>query len=336
MVNINKIPNVVVIGGGTGSSIVLNGLKKYNGFNLSAIVPMGDSGGSSARLREDFGVLSAGEIRQRLVALADEENVPKELTSLLDYRFERGELKGHTFGNILIAGMTELHGSQEKAIESLSRMVNIKGKIIPSTWDRFELVAEYENGKRIIGEHFIDESTEESKIKHLYTEPVAKGNPQAVDAIRNADAIVFGPGDLYTSILHNMVIDGIPQAIRESDAKKIFICNLMTSVGETTGMNLQDLLDELENYIGAKVIGSVVVNSKELPAEIVREYEKSRQFPVNIFLNDETKRKVKILEGNFLADGMYVKSKSDVLQRSMLRHDPDKLGAKLVDLIRGE
>lgn len=336
MVSIDKKSNVVVIGGGTGSSIVLKGLKKYNDCNLFTIVPMGDSGGSSGRLREEFGILSAGEIRQRLIALANEENETIDFVNLLEHRFEKGkELKGHNFGNILITGLSEFHNSQEKALEILSKMFNIKGKIIPSTWDRFELVAEYENEQKIIGEHFIDESTEETKIKHLFTQPVAKANPQAIEAIKNADVIIFGPGDLYTSILHNIVIDGISQAMRESNSKKVFICNLMTSRGETTSMTLQDLIDEIEKYVGSKIIDFVVVNSKEPSIEVIKEYESNGQFPVKIFLNEETKKRVQILEGDLLAEELYRKSNADVLQRSVLRHNPDKLGVLLLDLIQG-
>lgn len=328
--------NVVVIGGGTGSTIVLKGLKKYDEFNLFSIVPMGDSGGSSGRLREDFGVLSAGEIRQRLIALADEQN-GRDFIEFLDHRFEKGNgLKGHNFGNILITGLSEFYSSQEKAVESLSKMFNIKGKIIPSTWEKFELVAEYKSGSKIVGEHFIDESSEESGIVKLYTQPSVKANPQAIEAIKNADIIIFGPGDLYTSILHNLVVEGIPQAILKSSSKKIFISNLMTSMGETTGMNLQDLLNELENYIGGKVIDTVLVNSKELPTEIVKEYEKGKQLPINPVLNEDTKSRVKIVKADLLADVAYTQSKSDILQRSILRHDPDKLGALLTFFISDE
>ncbi len=330
MVDISERPNIVVIGGGTGSSIVLKGLKNYD-CNVSTIVPMGDSGGSSGRLREELGILSAGEIRQRLIALAGQSG--NELVSLLDYRFEKGNgLKGHNLGNLLIAGLTEFHGSQEKAIETLSRMVNAKGRIISSTWDRFELVAEYENGKKIIGEHFIDEADETARISRLYTQPVAKANPEAIGAIRNADFIIFGPGDLYSSVLHNVVVDGIAQAVRESMGKKIFICNLMTTE-ETKGMTLQDFIDEMEKYIGAKVIDTIVINSKELPVDVVKKYEDNGQFPVKTVLNET---RVKILQGDLLAEEPYKKSSSDILQRSMLKHDPDKLGALLINLIQGE
>lgn len=318
--------NIVVIGGGTGSSVVLKGLKRYD-CNLYTIVPMGDSGGSSGRLREDFGVLSAGEIRQRLTALADEN----ELANILDYRLEKGrELKGHTLGNILIAGLAELTNSQEKSIEILSKLVKAKGKIIPSTWDRFELVADYSNGKKIIGEHFIDESKENTRIVRLYTQPLAKANPQAIEAIKSADVLIFGPGDFYTSVLHNIVVEGIPEAIRESKAKKIFICNLMTSPGETTGMTLQDLLDELNKYIGAKVIETVIINSKKIPPRLLSYCESNGQLPVNTFLNEETKQKVEIWEGDVIAEELYKKSSSDVLERSLLRHDSDKLGALII------
>lgn len=324
---------VVVIGGGTGSSVVLKGLKKYENCNLYAIVPMGDSGGSTGKLREQYGFLSAGEIRQRLIALATEENEIKEFVNVLDHRFETGELKGHSFGNILLAAFMEHHGSQKKAIELASKLVNVKGKIIPSTWERFELVAECKSGRRIVGEHFIDESEEEGGIVRLYTEPLVKTNPQAVEAIKNADVIIIGPGDLYSSILHNIVVDGIAQAIRESKAKKIFISNLMTSLGETTGMTLQDMLNELEKYIGASLIEILLVNSKQLPMKIVKEYNHRGEFPVNNFLNEETLRRVKMIEADLLAEKIYIKSKADVLHRSILRHDPNKLANTIFRMI---
>lgn len=322
-----KIPNIVVVGGGTGSSVVLKGLKDNN-CNLFTIVPMGDSGGSSGKLRA-HGVLSAGEIRQRLVALADNSN---EFVRILNHRFEQGEeLRGHNLGNLLIAGLTEAHNSQEKAIEILSKILNIKGKIIPSTWEMFDLVAEYENGEKIIGEHFIDEK--KGRIVKLYTQPMTKANPDAVEAILNADIIIFGPGDLYTSILHNVVVEGIPQAIQASNAKKIFVSNLMTSE-ETFGMTLQDLIDELEKYIKTK-IDIAVVNSKELPKNLIEKCAEIKQFPVRNILSEETKQRIKVVEEDLLAEEIYSKSTSDVLKRSILRHDPNKLGSLLINLIQG-
>ncbi len=334
-IDIKGKPNVVIIGGGTGSSTVIKGLKKYVDCNISTIVPMGDSGGSTGRLREQFGILSAGEIRQRLIALAEDDG-NNHLVKILDHRFERGnELRGHNMGNILIAALTEFYGSQEKAIDALSSAINAKGKIIPSTWDSFELIAEYSNGKKIVGEHSIDESNENARITRLYTKPSVKANPAAIEAIKNADFIIFGPGDLYTSVLHNVVVDGMADAIQSSNAKKIYISNLMTSHGETTGMSLQDLIKEVEKYIKSK-LDTVLVNSKKLPPQIVSRYQKNLQFPVKIELNEETKRRMEIIQRDLLSEETYTKNNSDILERSMLRHGPDKLGILLNELINGE
>jgi len=327
----NKMKKMVVIGGGTGSSIVLRGLKKYaNGIELFSIVPMADTGGSTGRLRKQYGVLGVGELRERLIALASNENA-----NVLSFRFIDGELKGHTCGNIFVA-TSMLHYGPEKAIEILSEMFDVKGKIIPSTYERFDLVAEYENGKIIVGEHEIDESKETARITRLYTQPTAKANPKAIESIKNADVIIFGPGDLYTSILHNIVIDGISQAIMESGAKKIFISNLMTSLGETTGMNLQDLLDELEKFIGAQVIDFIIFNSETLSASVVEDYQKSGQFTIDNFLSDETLKRVRVVKRDLLAEKAYIKSKADLLERSVLRHDPDKLARVIMEVCEVE
>jgi uncharacterized cofD-like protein len=319
---VKKNIRIVVIGGGTGSSVVLKGLKRYN-VDIATIVPMTDSGGSTGKLREQFGVLATGEIRQRLIALAGEDEISKLLAKLLDYRFEKGELAGHNFGNIFLVALTELLGSEKKAIEAASKILKIKGRIIPSTFDNVELVAEYSDGRKVVGEHFIDEPEKDGKIIKLYTEPEAKANVEAIKAIKNADLIIIGPGDLYTSILANFVVKGISEALVKSKAKKVYICNLMTSFGETTGMNVQDHINEIEKYIGEKVLDYVIVNTGKIPEYAI---VAGRKEPVKIFIDEKTKKRIKVIAKNLLSKKIYVKPKADVLERSMILHDPKKLG----------
>jgi uncharacterized cofD-like protein len=325
---VKKNRRIVVIGGGTGSSVVLKGLKRYN-VDIATIVPMTDSGGSTGKLREQFGVLATGEIRQRLIALAGEDEISKLLAKLLDYRFEKGELAGHNFGNIFLVALTELLGSEKKAIEAASKILKIKGRIIPSTFDNVELVAEYSDGRKVVGEHFIDEPEKDGKIIKLYTEPEAKANVEAIKAIKNADLIVIGPGDLYTSILANFVVKGISEAVVKSKAKKVYICNLMTSFGETIGMNVQDHINEIEKYIGEKVLDYVIVNTGKIPEYAI---VAGRKEPVKIFIDEKTKKRIKVIAKNLLSKKIYVKPKADVLERSMILHDPKKLGKILYSL----
>ncbi len=323
---------ILVISGGTGSSIVLKSLKNLK-IDLAALVPMGDSGGSTGRLRDEFGVLSGGELRQRLVALASEDETTKYLTDLLDHRFKGGkELKGHNIGNLLICAFTEMYGSQAKALTVLSKLLKVKGEIVPSTWERFDLVAEYADGSKTVGEHFIDEPETDKKVKRLYTEPPVNANPRALEVIKNADYIIFTMGDLYTSVLHSVIVKGVADAIAKSKAKKIYIANLMTSVGETTGMNLGDHIAEIEKYTGAK-IDIALVNSKEIPKAMIDEHKKSNQGLVKNTMTADQKKRIKVVTADLLSEEIYGKSSSDILQRSILRHSADKIASEVAKLI---
>ena len=323
---------IVVIGGGTGSSIVLKALKN-SGHQLYAIVPMGDSGGSTGRLRDEFGVLSSGEIRQRLMAMASDDEETRPLRDLLDYRFQGGgELRGHNLGNLIICGFTEMYGSQKKAVEILSKVLKIRGEIVPSTFDRFDLAAKYADGSKIIGEHDIDETKTAKRIIKLYTEPAVTSNPRAIDVIKSADMIIFSMGDLYTSILHAIIVGGIKEAISKSRAKKIYVSNLMTSFGETIGMTLGDHVAELEKYTDSK-IDEVVANSGEMPMAILSEYRKNSEEPVKLELTNGQKKRIKITAADLISEEIYKKSDSDVLRRNPLRHDPNKLRKVILSMI---
>ncbi|MCD6528301.1 YvcK family protein, partial [bacterium] len=237
-----RTKKIVVIGGGTGTFTVLCGLKKYSFVDLSAIVSMADDGGSTKILREEFGILPPGSVRPALVALSHSE---KLVADLFNYRFSQGSLKGHNLGNLLITALTKMSGSFEKAINLAGRLLNIKGEVIPSTFTNACLFAQLENGKIIKGETNIDipKHNGNLKIKKVWLEPSCQPNPQALKKISLAHLIIIGPGDLFSSIIPNLLVKGIPEAIKRSGAKKIFICNLMTKFGETTNFKGKDFVE---------------------------------------------------------------------------------------------
>src|SRR3989344_1450850 len=236
MENNAKQQKILVIGGGTGTFTVLSGLKKYP-VSLSAIVTMADDGGSNKVIRDEFGLLPVSDIRQCFVALAEENGeVSQLMRKLFMYRFHQGNgISGMTFGNLFMAALTEILGSQKEAIEKTGKILRIKGQVIPVSFEDTRLAALYECGHTVIGEHQIDEPKHNGKlqIKELFLQPKVKANPDAVSAILNADIIVLGPGDLYTSTIPNLLVEGISDALKQTKAKIMYVINLMTKDGQT-------------------------------------------------------------------------------------------------------
>lgn len=310
---------IVVIGGGTGSFTVLSGLKKYP-VELSAIVTMADSGGSSRILREEFGILPPGDVRQALVALSQSE---KLLADLFTYRFKEGGLAGHSIGNLLITALERIKGSFEKAIAEAGKILNIKGKVIPVTLENTTLYAILENGQIIKGEDNIDVPKHDPnlKIKKVYLEPKARANKMAMKSILEADLIVIGPGDLYTSIIPNLLVEGIPEAIRKSKAKKVYVCNLMTKFGETNNFQGLDFVREIEKYLGGKFLDYVIFNNKRPSSFRIKKYEKAKASFVKYQKKDFQGENFKIIEGNFLR------------KKGFIRHDPEKLAKALLKIL---
>ena len=225
--------NIVVIGGGTGSYNVLSGLKNTP-CRITAVVAMTDSGGSSGRLRDEFGHLPPGDARQALLALSPDDHASMLLRQLFNYRFDRGSgLDGHSYGNLFLTALPEITGSTEAAIREAGRLLGIKGQVLPVTLTNVSLCARLENGKEVIGEANLDRRTVDPDvpIDYVFLKPNAFVYPETAQALEKADAIVIGPGDLYTSVIANLVVDGVAAAIRRSPAKKIYICNLMTKLG---------------------------------------------------------------------------------------------------------
>jgi len=317
---------ITVVGGGTGTFVVLSGLKKYP-LDLSVVVSMMDSGGSTGRLRDQLGVLPPGDLRQCLVALSD---APILWRKLFLYRFENGDFKGHNFGNLFLAALEKVSNSYDEAIETASYVLKTKGMVIPVTHDKVNLAVEYENGKIVTGEGFIDENhTESSRIKRAYLTPSGTANVKAIDAIKNSDFIIIGPGDLYTSIIPVLLVEGIRKAIMNSKAKIIYILNLMTKSGQTTNYKASDHLLDLKKYL-EKNPDYILVNNAPLSSDILESYKKYNEVEVNNDLKE--KNGYKMIKDD-LTDNKKVKQMSaDVLYRSILRHDSQKVAKVLIKM----
>ncbi len=323
-------PKIVVIGGGTGTFVALSGLKKYP-TDLSVIITMMDDGGSSGRLRDELGVLPPGDVRRCLVALSTSQ---KLLRDMFNYRYEEGGLKGHTFGNIFLSTFVKTTGSMKKGISEVGKILRIHGRVVPVTYSNSTLCVELENGKVIEGETHIDEVKKREKrarIKKAFLKPKAVVNPDALEVIENADAIVIGPGDLYTSIIPNILVKGIPQAIKKSKAKKIYVLNLMTKYGQTTSHSAMDHINDLEKYLGKGVLDYVLVNKKIPKKEALEWYMDFEEHPVEDNIVD--KNKYSVVRTNLIKDVIIEKSKSDLLKRSIIRHDSDRLAKALMEII---
>ena len=317
-----KNPKIVVIGGGTGIHSLLRGLKKYTN-DIVAVVTMMDSGGSSGRLRDEFGHLPPGDIRQALVALSPSDRSSLVLRQLFNYRFSKGGgLEGHSFGNIFITGLTEVTGGIDKAIEEAGKILGIRGKVLPVTLSNSNLVARLVNGKESMGEKNIDIRKEnpDIKIDYIYLDPQAYAHKPVLEEIESADVIVLGPGDLYTSVLPNLLVDGVVEAINFSRAKKVYICNLMTKHGESDGFSASDFVKEVRNYLDEGELDYVVVNFGVLPEKIVQRYSKEKAYPVEVNTEDVKK----------LAKNVFAKPIASV--STLLRHDSGKIARIIVDI----
>ncbi len=310
---------VVVIGGGTGVFNVLSGLKEYK-YDLAAIVTMADDGGSTGVLREEFGVLPPGDVRRALVALSDSDN--KMLSELFNYRFEENSsLKGHSLGNLLLTALARITGSWQEALREAVTILNVKGEVIPVTLQQTRLNAELENGALIEGETNIDIPKHDPnlRIKRVFLDPLVEANEDAIRAIKEADFVILGPGDLFTSILPNLLVDGIVSALHETKAKLIYITNIMTKYGETNQFKASDFVNEIENYLGQNILDYVVVNVEEMGGKILDRYKDENVEYVD-FDKENFDSRFETITGKFLRSGQF------------LRHDQKKLAKKLNEL----
>ena len=309
---LNKGPKIVAIGGGTGLSMLLKGIKGITN-NITAVVTVGDDGGSSGRLREELGVLPPGDIRNCIAALADDEDL---VTKLFQYRFKIGEgLKGHSFGNLFLTALCSITGDMVRAVKESSNVLSIRGRVLPSTLDNMKLAAEMEDGRIIHGESAIPEAG--GKIKRLFTEPAeCKALPEVIDAIHDADLIIMGPGSLYTSVIPNLLIKEIAEAVAKSNAKKIYVCNIMTQKGETDNYSVASHVNALINHAGSRDILDAVLVNNSLPTELSPTYAKYGSYPVVLDMENLTPIGVKVVTGNLLEEE---ESKNGLIRHSYHR-----------------
>jgi uncharacterized cofD-like protein len=290
---------------------------------------MMDSGGSTGKLRDQLGVLPPGDLRQCLVALSD---APMLWRKLFLYRFENGDLKGHNFGNLFLAALEKVSDNYNEAIKTASYVLKTQGRVYPVTLDKLHLVAEYENGKIVTGEGLIDENHgEKSRIKTAYLVPPGQANPKALKAIENAEYLVVGPGDLYTSIIPVLLVKGVKESIIKSKAKIVYIMNLMTKSGQTTSYKASDHLNDLVKYLG-RTPDYILLNNTPISADILESYKKYDEVVVENDLKKEEKG-VTIVEGDLIDNTVQEKTESDVLYRSILRHDSEKVAATIEKII---
>lgn len=332
---INCMKKIVVIGGGTGSAVVLSGLKNYQDVELSAVVVVSDNGGSTGRLRDEFGFLPVGDLRQCIAALATGEN-EKEIRQLLLYRFDqKSSLKGHNLGNLILTSLENLTGSASKAVEIASRIFRTSGTVLPISEDSVNLVIHYSDGTVMIGEKNLDDaSLGGKKINQITLDKKAKIYDKAYEAIAAADLVVFGPGDLYGSLIPNTLVEGFTQALaanKQKGGKFVYISNLMTHYSQTHLMTAQEHLDEVHKYCQRQT-DFVLLNNSPIPAEILEIYKKANDFPVVDNLQSVEGGPTYVRQ-DLLSKIMVQADKNDALQRSLIRHHKQKLAASLHQLV---
>lgn len=325
MINEQNVgPRIVVIGGGTGLSVILRGIKKITD-NLTAIVTVADDGGGSGILREDLGMLPPGDIRSCILAMADEEGLMQEL---LKYRFTEGMLEGQSFGNLLIAALNGICGNFEDAVAKTNEILRVKGQVLPVTGRDVRLCAVLENDTLICGESRIQPEVirQKSPIKRVYLMPERPAaTERALEAIKKADLILMGPGSLFTSIIPNFLVEGISDAIKEAAARKILVCNMMTQPGETDHYSVWDHVAKAAEYLGENVIQCVIANNMLIDAEALKPYNEDGA--EQIVPTDEDKhflreKGISLLENNF-----------GEIKRGYIRHDADRIASVVYSLV---
>ena len=316
-------PKIVAIGGGTGTSTILRGLREHTA-NLTAIVTMFDSGGSTGLLRRDYGLPPFGDLRQCLLALGEVNEGTRPIRDALEFRFGgESSLNGHSVGNLFMAALASLSDDLERCIEQLSQILQVQGCVLPVTLGKADLCAELEDGRIIHGETHIDLRTAPlPRIRRIFLDNAVEANPRALQAIAEAEAIVIGPGDLYTSILPIFLVQGMAEALSASRATRIHVCNLMTKLGETDGFKASDFLRELEHYTGGTHLDWAIVNTSVPPGTVQTMYEDEGAQLVEADM-DAVRRHVNGICAASLA--------TDHLP---LRHAPDALGAAVMRIVR--
>lgn len=317
-------PRIVAIGGGTGLSVLLRGLKRYT-QNITAIVTMSDDGGGSGLIREDMGILPPGDIRNCIVALANTEPIMEQL---MQYRFKEGSLKGQSFGNLFIAAMDDICGSFDAAVREVSSVLAVTGKVLPVTLDNVVLFAELEGGTVIKGESQIPikQKAANKRINRVFLEPRnCKALPVALKELQEADIIILGPGSLYTSIIPNLLVNGMAKAINSSTALKIYVSNIMTQQGETIGYSLSEHIRAINEHGNQLLLDYALANTGRIPQSFLDKYKAEDASPVIIDYDIITDMGIKVLGGNFVS-----------IEDGYLRHNFDELAKQIFKLLNEE
>jgi len=322
---LSRGPKIVAIGGGTGLSTILRGLKEITS-NITAVVTVMDDGGSSGRLRRELKMLPPGDIRNCIIALAEDES---KIAEIFQYRFrKRGSLNGHSLGNLVIAAMKEMTGSFDKAIEEMSYILNIRGQVLPATLEHADLVAEMEDGKLVKGECAI--AADPRRIKRMkLSKPKVPAYPKVLKEIKAADIIVLGPGSLFTSLIPNLLVQGIAKEIEKSEAIKFYVVNLMTQPGETEDFTVTDHIKKLAEYIDISTFDYVITNMAEVPKDLLKRYRKDNSAPVKNDLSDGNKWGLAVVRASLL-DIVELEGKPTV------KHDAKKLAKLIAELSKAE
>lgn len=321
---------IAVIGGGTGSFTLLTGLKEYTS-SITALVNMADNGGSTGLLRDELGVLPPGDVRQCLVALSD---APK-LRDLFNYRFEEGSLKGHAFGNLFLTALEKMTGDFAEGVEVASEVLNISGRVEPITLSNVTLMAKTKTHGQISGEFSIGETDLNSERPEMWLEPEATINPRAKSAIRDADIVVISPGNLYGSLAPALIVPGVGDALAESNAFKVYICNLVTKPGQTDNYSVSDFADEIERLAGRPFLDAVVFNTRQPNRELLDRYAGAGELAVEYDTAKLQTASYHALGTDVLAGTVWENaSKSDPIAatRTLIRHDPIVIARSIIDL----
>jgi uncharacterized cofD-like protein len=306
---------IVVLGGGTGQSILLSGLKKFP-FDITSVVSVCDDGKSTGRLRREYNVPAMGDLRRVLISLAETEDV---VDKFVNYRFNKGsELDGHTVGNILLTALADIYGNMSNAVSQFSKILNMRGKVIPFSDDNIILMGEMEDGSVVEGEHNITETNK--KISKVYYKNPVNVNPEVIKSIKESDAIILSMGSVYTSIIPNLLCKEVIDAIDKSHAKIIYVCNIMTQPGETDDFTVSDHINLLDSYLGKRKIDIVMTNSEKISKKIQRKYETMEQ-----------KDLVKVDDKNIKIE--HIKRPFAKIEDSIIRHDSIKVGLEIMNIL---
>lgn len=324
---------IVTIGGGTGSFMLLSGLRRYP-VALSAIVSMTDDGGSTGVLRDELGVLPPGDVRQCLVALSDS---PEILRRLIDYRFEEGGLAGHSFGNLFLSALEKVTGNFSEAVTEASRVLNVKGAVIPVTVSDTNLFLELGNGKLLRGENEINQNmkVEQIGVKRIFLDPKPRANPLAVERLLEADLIIIGPGNHYCSVIPNLLVPGIPEAIRESQAKVVYNGNLVSKRWHTDEFTLEDYVEAVDRLLGGPRIDFATYNTRLPSEELLTKYAHEAVLTGRRSESRLVGNRCTVIEGDFLDVSPVRYSRADKIAatRAFIRHDAEKISRVLMALL---